>query len=134
MTEQRNIEIPTDPKEAEMQLAKLQQAKKFTGLLGIAKKAGRVIAGTNLTAEAVRSGSPAKCPTAVFLAYDASENTKKRITNCCTFYEVPFYETEINTADMGNAIGKSGSISVVGITDRGFADALVKLIRGKGTK
>ncbi len=129
MTDYKIPEMPQDPKEAEALLARLKEAKKFTGLLGIAKKAGRVIAGTNLTAEAVRSGSGGKCPYAVFLACDASENTKKRITNCCTFYEVPFYETMVSTADMGNAIGKSGLVSVVGITDAGLAEALTKVIR-----
>ncbi|MBQ8576793.1 MAG: ribosomal L7Ae/L30e/S12e/Gadd45 family protein [Clostridia bacterium] len=121
--------MPSDPKEAEAMLRSLQAKKKFPGLLGIAKKAGKVIAGTNLTAEAVRSGAPAKMPHAVFVACDASENTKKRITNCCTYYEVPFYEIPLDTASVGNAIGKSGSISVVGVTDRGLADALVKLIK-----
>ncbi len=130
MTEkEHNIpNMPDDPKAAEALLKQLKEAKKFVGLLGIAKKAGRVIAGTNLTAEAVRSGSVSKCPYAVFVASDASENTKKRITNCCTYYEVPFYETNVSAADMGNAIGKSGLVSVVGITDAGLAEALAKLI------
>ncbi len=128
MTETKIPEMPRDPKEAEALIRQLKEAKKLVGLLGIAKKAGRVIAGTNLTAEAVRSGSQSKCPYAVFLASDASENTKKRITNCCTYYEVPFYQTAVTTADMGNAIGKSGLVSVVGITDAGLAEALEKLV------
>ena len=74
-----DIRIPDDPKEAAALLVKLQKQKKFAGLLGIAKKAGLVIAGTNLVTDSIRSGSVSKCPHAVFLASDVSENPRKRI-------------------------------------------------------
>ena len=124
----QDIRIPDDPRAAQQLLEQLQKKKKFSGLLGIAKKAGRVIAGTNLVTDAVRSGSPSKCPHGVFLASDVSDNTRKRITNCCTYYEVPLYEIPLTIAEVGDAIGKSGSTSAVGITDPGLCDALVKLI------
>ena len=123
-----DIRIPDDPTEAAALLVKLQKQKKFAGLLGIAKKAGRVIAGTNLVTDSIRSGSVSKCPHAVFLASDVSENTRKRITNCCTYYEVSLYNIPLTIAEIGDAIGKSGSVSAVGITDAGLCDALVKLI------
>lgn len=128
MTEQKIPAMPDDPREAQRLLEALQKNRKFAGLLGIARKAGKVIAGTNLVAEGIRSGAPGKCPYTVFLASDASDNTKKRITNCCTYYEIPFYPTPLTGADIGKAIGKSGSISAVGITDKGLADALQKLL------
>lgn len=130
MTDKANndIRIPDDPKEAAALLEKLQKQKKFAGLLGIAKKAGRVVAGTNLVTDAVRAGSSSKCPRAVFLASDVSDNTRKRITNCCTYYEVPLYPIPLTIAEIGDAIGKSGNVSAVGITDEGLCDALVKLI------
>jgi ribosomal protein L7Ae-like RNA K-turn-binding protein len=124
----QDIRIPDDPRAAQQLLEQLQKKKKFAGLLGIAKKAGRVIAGTNLVTDAVRSGSPSKCPYGVFLASDDSDNTRKRITNCCTYYEVPLYEIPLTIAEVSDAIGKSGSTSAVGITDPGLCDALVKLI------
>jgi len=58
----REIRIPEDPREAEALLAALQKQKKFAGLLGIAKKAGRVVAGTNLVTDSIRAGSVSKCP------------------------------------------------------------------------
>ena len=124
----KDIRIPEDPAAAQALLAQLQKQKKLAGLLGIAKKAGRVVAGTNLVTDAIRSGSVSKCPAAVFMASDVSENTRKRITNCCTYYEVPLYTISLTVAEIGNAIGKSGSTSAVGITDAGLCDALVKLI------
>lgn len=122
------VRIPDDPKEAEALLASLQKKKKLAGLLGIAKKAGRVVAGTNLVTDSIRSGSASKCPCAVFVSADASDNTRKRITNCCTYYEVPYHLISLTAEEVGDAIGKSGSISAVGITDMGLCDALVKLI------
>ena len=125
---QNEIRIPEDAQEAQALLLQLQRRKKLAGLLGIAKKAGRVTAGTNLVTDAIRSGSVSKCPCAVFLASDVSANTRKRITNCCTYYEVPLYDIPLTVAEVGDAIGKSGSTSAVGITDAGLSDALVKLI------
>lgn len=122
------IRIPADPQEAQALLEVLQKKKKFAGLLGIAKKAGRVIAGTNLVTDAIRSGSASKCPFGVFLALDVSDNTRKRIANCCTYYEVPLYNIPLTVVEVGDAIGKSGSTSAVGITDAGLCDALAKLI------
>ena len=127
-SQKENVQIPSDPKEAAKLLAALRKAKKFGGLLGIAKKAGRVVAGTEAVTDGIRSGSPAKCPCVVFLASDASENTKKRVENCCKYYEVPMHEIASTTSELGAFIGKSGSISAVGITDRGLADALTNLI------
>lgn len=124
----QDIRIPDDPRAAQQLLEQLQRKKKFAGLLGIAKKAGRVIAGTNLVTDAVRSGSVSKCPFGVFMASDVSDNTRKRITNCCTYYEVPLYDIPLTITEIGDAIGKSGSTSAVGITDPGLCDALVKLI------
>lgn len=124
----KEIEIPENPRDAEALLAALQKQKKLAGLLGIAKKAGRVVAGTNLVTDSIRAGSVSKCPCAVFLGADVSENTRKRITNCCTYYEVPLYNIPLTIAEIGDAIGKSGSTSAVGITDAGLCDALVKLI------
>ena len=120
--------IPADPKEAAKLLVQLRQAKKFSGLLGIAKKAGKVVAGTNLVTDAIRKGSPKTLPAAVFLAADASENTKKRVRNCCTYYEIPLHITALTTEALGQAIGKTGNVSAVGVTDRGLCDALCNLL------
>ena len=126
--EKRAIEIPADPKEAAKLLASLRKAKKFGGLLGIAQKAGKVVSGTTLVTDGIRSGAPTKCPLVVFLASDASQNTVKRVENCCKYYEIPCRRVTSTTAELGTYIGKSGTISAVGILDRGLADALVNLV------
>lgn len=63
----------------------------------------------------------------VIVAEDASDNTKKMFTNMCTFYKVPIYFYG-NKETLGNAIGKETRASV-GLSDRGFSDAIVKKIK-----
>ncbi len=117
-----------DPKEAAKLLMQLKKQTKFAGLLGIARKAGKVVSGTNLVTDAIRAGAPKNYPWTVFVAADASDNTKKRIQNCCTYYEIPLHPISLTAEKLGESIGKSGAISVVGITDRGLADALTNLL------
>ena len=101
----------------------------FAGSNPPSRKIAPVIASiTSLVTDAIRQGSPKNCPCAVFLASDASQNTQKRIENCCKYYKIPLYRTTLTTDSMGEAIGKSGAISAVGIKDAGLADALVNLL------
>ena len=58
---------------------------KALGLIGIATKARKVVSGEFMTESAVKSGSAML----VILADDASDNTKKKFSNMCEFYEVP---------------------------------------------
>ena len=102
--------------------------KRFASLLGLAKKAGRVIAGTERVTDEIRSGGGSGRICLVLLASDASENSKKRIVNCCHFYHKTCLVCDLDTASMGNAIGKAGKTAAVGITDQGFAKAIAQLI------
>jgi ribosomal protein L7Ae-like RNA K-turn-binding protein len=82
-------------------------------------RAGKLISGEELVLEAVRNGK-AK---AVILSSDASENTTKRMTDKCSFYNVPLH-VAFTRSQIGEAIGKEERV-VVAITDQGFS----KLIR-----
>lgn len=109
------------------QSSKDMEQNKIGGLLGICKKAGRMIVGTELTVEAIRAG---KKIALVLISSDASDNTSKRIGNCCKFYNTEIAVLPFQSSALGQLIGKKGSVSVVGITDEGFADAIFKLMKG----
>ena len=96
-------------------------------MLGLAAKAGKLVYGCNLTCDKVRSGG--QSPYLILIAADASENTKKRITNCCIYYEriYKFLPPSIGCAELARATGRRGPISCVGVNDKGFSEALVKL-------
>ena len=52
---------------------------KFLGMLGLAKRAGKVQTGEDICSKAVKSG----VSKLIIVACDASDNTKKSITDSC---------------------------------------------------
>lgn len=87
-------------------------------LLGLAMRGRNVVSGEFATENAVRSGSAML----VIVAEDASDNTKKRFQDKCSYYKVPIctYGTK---EELGHAMGKEQR-SAVAVTDRGLARAL----------
>lgn len=96
--------------------------EKFYGLLGLASRARKLISGEELVIQEVRKGK-AKC---VILASDASEGTKKKITDKCRYYHVPMIQAD-ERAQLGAAIGKEQRV-VVAICDSGFAKKIMSYI------
>ena len=95
-------------------------------LLGLAAKAGRVVSGGFSAEEAVRS----RKARLVIIAEDAQANTVKKFTDKCSYYKIPlrFYGTK---EALGNAVGRQDR-TCVAVTDRGFADSILKLSDGAG--
>lgn len=95
--------------------------KNMLGVLGLATRAGKTAAGANNAVEAVRAGK-AKL---VLIASDASENTKKQVSDKSRFYKVECVVCDAGSEELGRAIGKSSSAAVA-ITDPGFVTAYKK--------
>ncbi len=96
---------------------------KVLGLLGLAKKAGRIVSGETACKEAVRYGSSHL----IILATDISPNTFKNITDSCKYYEVPYYSL-FDKKTLGNAVGNDFN-AVVSVNDEGFANGILKHIK-----
>ena len=95
---------------------------KFYGMLGLAKRAGKVISGESGCKEAIRFLKAYL----VIIAEDTGKNTFKNITDSCKFYNVPFFV--IGTMEtLGRAIGNSFN-AVAAITDEGLAKSIEKCI------
>ena len=93
---------------------------KIFSLLGLATRSRNVVSGEFMTEKAVKSYSAEL----VIVGEDASDNTKKKFSNTCQFYEVPIYF--FGTKDeLGHAIGKEMRSSLA-ITDEGFTKSLIK--------
>ncbi len=86
--------------------------------LGLAYRARKVVVGTEMTIESIRT----KSVYLVVLAHDASDLTKKKILDKASFYNVEVSQA-LSSQQLSDAIGKSG-VKVVGITDRGFSQLL----------
>ena len=89
-------------------------------MLGLATRSRNVVSGGFATEEAVKNGKAYL----VIIAENASDNTRKKYSNMCEFYKVPYWsysEKEI----LGHAIGKEER-SCLAVTDAGFADSIRK--------
>lgn len=93
---------------------------KILSYIGLATKAGKAVSGEFTTEKAVKTGKAQL----VIVAADASDNTKKKFKNMCTFYKVPIYFIEDKT-NLGRAMGKEFRASLA-LTDDNFSKAIVK--------
>lgn len=95
-------------------------------MLGLASKAGKLTYGCQLVCTAIRNGHK---PVLVVLASDASANTEKRITNCCSYYNCNLIKADFTVDELGHAIGRAGAIACVGVNDAGFAKEIENRIK-----
>ena len=89
---------------------------KFLGMLGLAKRAGKVQTGEDICSKAVKSG----VSKLIIVACDASDNTKKSITDSCKFYKTKFVEAGSKAEFTG-----ADSRAVVSVNDDNFAKAIL---------
>ncbi len=92
---------------------------KFLGLLGLAKRAGKVSAGEEICSGVVKKG----ISKLIIVACDASYNTKKSITDSCKYYKVKYVEAG-SKSELGKFTGAS-SRAVVSVNDDNFAKAIL---------
>ena len=88
-------------------------------LLGLAKRAGKVISGTDGVINSVRYGKA----NVVILATDASDNTKKQITDKCISFNVPLINTALRD-ELSHSIGVENAAAVA-VSDKNFAKAIL---------
>ncbi len=91
---------------------------KIYGMLGLAKRAGKATSGTDAVIDRIRSYKAYL----VIISNDASDGTKKRISDKCKSYETD-YVFYGNCDEIGRAIGVNNCVAVA-ITDQGFAKSL----------
>ena len=97
---------------------------KTLSYVGLCRKAGKLVAGTEPATEAIRAGKVK----AAFTASDASANTKKRISDGCSYRNIPYASLPFTCEQLGKAIGKDGGIASVAVTDVSFAEMILKTI------
>ena len=97
---------------------------KVLSMLGLSRRAGAVIIGTDLVTKSLPSGKVKL----VIYSCDASANTEKKITDKCKFYKVKCVKSAFDGGEIAHAIGKQSTVSVVGVTDENFSRELELLI------
>ncbi|MGP4072207.1 L7Ae/L30e/S12e/Gadd45 family ribosomal protein [Piscibacillus sp. B03] len=94
----------------------------YLNLLGLAFRAGKVSLGEDNILKDIRS----KQATLVLIASDASDNTKKKLTDKCKSYQVP-YRFVGSRVEISNALGKHDRVAAC-INDEGFTKKFLQLI------
>lgn len=95
-------------------------------MLGLSRRAGAVIIGTDLVTKAL----PSKNVKVVFYSADSSANTEKRITDKCRFYQIECVKIDTESTIIGAALGKEAGVCVLGITNDSFSSQLILLSKG----
>ena len=97
------------------------EKKKLLGFLGLCRRAQKTVCGTSLVCTALASK---RKPALVVYSEGASAPTKKRIESKCAFYGVMALPLPVTPDELGQAVGKTGALAAVGVTDTQFAAAI----------
>ena len=105
-----NIEIDTEK-------IKENLIKKLSGVIGIARKAGAISAGSETILETIRK----KKAVCVYLSCDASENTRKKLSDKTAFYNIPVKQLPLTMNELARCTGYSHSTAAaVSLTNKNF--------------
>ncbi|ADU30714.1 YlxQ family RNA-binding protein [Evansella cellulosilytica] len=96
--------------------------EKWLQTLGLVTRARKLITGEELVIKSIQKQKSFF----VIVSEDASQNTKKKVTDKCKYYNIP-YAIKGNRESIGRAIGKEERV-VIGIEDAGFARKMRSII------
>ncbi len=99
------------------------QNDKCLRMLGLAMRAGRLALGEGAARDSIR----AKKAKLVIVSQDASGNTKKKLSDSCRFYSVPYFEYG-DRIMLGSAAGRAFAVTIA-VNDEGFANALIDILQ-----
>ena len=93
--------------------------------LGLCSKARKIIFGTPMICESLAGKHK---PYLVVCAADNAENTAKRLRDRCAFYDVRLAVCESNGEDLAHAVGKTGHLAAVAVTDENLSRLVEKYL------
>lgn len=99
-------------------------SSKVCGLLGLARRAGKISFGTEACMKDIESNRVKL----VIIAEDAAERTKMNFKNICSKKNIPIFEI-LNIEEISTAIGQQNK-AVVSIKDLNFSKEIIKIING----
>jgi len=97
--------------------------EKLLGMLGLARRAGKVVIGTEQICVSL-SKRQAKL---LIISNEASDNAKKKLVCKAEFYGVKVIIINVEMTELGRLLGKSYAPAAVAVTDEGFALRLGEL-------
>lgn len=108
-----------------MKMTVSDNTQKLLSCLGLCARARKIVFGVPMVCDAMKKGGASK-PLLVLEARDTSENTHKRITDKCRFYNVRLVRIECTGETLAAALGKSSALGAVALTDANFCAMVEK--------
>ncbi len=99
------------------------QNDKFFRMLGLAVRAGGACFGEGAVRDSIRT----KNAKLVIAAKDGSDNTRKKFSDNCRFYSVPYFEYS-DRFELGKATGRSFAV-VISVTNEGLAKSIIDILQ-----
>ena len=96
---------------------------RIVSALGLARKAGKCIIGTELCVESIRN----KNAKIVAMANDLSDNSIKRLKDSTSFHNVQLIVLNCDMSTLASKLGKTGNVACAAITDDGFVKIIEKI-------
>ena len=96
--------------------------QRLCGMIGMARRAGEVVMGTELVCTAMPKGKVKL----VLISSTASDQTKKKLSVKSEFYRIPYVVADIDTESLGRILGKSCAVAGIAITGAGLAEEIRK--------
>ena len=97
-------------------------------MLGLCRKAGKLIWGTDNICTALRESRGSKRPLLVLEAEDTSANTHKKLSDKCSFYKAEHIVIKNSASELGEALGLANLCAAAAVTDRNFCEAIKKIV------
>ncbi|HIV75742.1 MAG TPA: YlxQ family RNA-binding protein [Candidatus Pseudogracilibacillus intestinigallinarum] len=94
----------------------------YLNLVGLANRARKITTGEELIIKDIQAGKVSL----LLIADDVGDQTKKKLQDKCTTYQVPYMEVD-DRYTLGHAIGKSERVAIA-ILDNGFAKKIRTLL------
>ena len=94
--------------------------------LGLCRRAGALVCGTPMVCAELPKGKTV----IVLEASDTSDGTHKKLTDKCGYYQVRHVRIAANGETLAAAVGKSGSLAAVAVTDKSLSRLVTKALEG----
>jgi len=117
----RNLTVETVENEKSQEISGINNnINKTKNILGLAKKAGAITAGTELVIESVRK----KRACHIFICSDASPGTLKKLSDKAKFYQVPVTNLDMTMSELAHCVGLQRLTAAVALTNINFLKLL----------
>jgi len=96
---------------------------KIGKVLGLARKAGAVTAGTELVINSMRKGKSCR----IYISSSASAGTMKKLKDKAAFYKVRAEITDLTMDELAHCVGFLRPTAAVSLTDKNFLKLIDKI-------